>query len=102
VVHRQSGCGAGRQEDLTDQGFTLEGGRLDYIDHQNTAALVYLRNQHLINVFVWRAEGKDRAPVYLERQGYHLIHWTKNERAFWVVSDVNEQDLREFVELLRR
>ena len=83
MVHRQSGRGAGRQGPA-DQGFALEGGRLDYIDHQNTAALVYLRNQHLINVFVWRAEGKDRPPVFLERQGYHLIHWTKTSgRSGW-------------------
>ncbi len=89
-------------KDLSDRGFTLEGGRLDYIEHQNTAALVYLRNQHLINVFVWRAAGKDRAPEYLERQGYHLIHWVNNERMVWVVSDLNAEELREFAELLRQ
>jgi anti-sigma factor RsiW len=89
-------------KDLSKQGFTLEGGRLDYIDHQNTAALVYLRNEHLINVFIWRTAGPDRPPEYLERQGFHLIHWVRNERAFWVVSDLNETELREFADLLRR
>jgi anti-sigma factor RsiW len=89
-------------KDLSGQGFTLEGGRLDYIDHQNTAALVYLRNQHLINVFIWRTAGPDRPPEYLERQGFHLIHWVRNERAFWVVSDLNETELRAFADLLRR
>src|SRR5262249_10787009 len=89
-------------KDLSGQGFTLEGGRLDYIDHQNTAALVYLRNRHLINVFVWRSAGQDRPPEYLERQGYHLIHWVNNGRAFWVVSDLNETELREFADGLRR
>jgi anti-sigma factor RsiW len=89
-------------KDLSEQGFSLEGGRLDYIEQQNTAVLVYLRNQHLINVFVLRSTGPDQAPVYRERQGFHLIHWTDNERTFWVVSDLNETELRRFVELLRR
>lgn len=89
-------------KDLSTEGFPLEGGRLDYIGGQHTAALVYERNQHVINVFVWRAAGKDRAPEYLERQGYHLMRWTDNGRMFWVVSDLNEAELREFVELLRR
>jgi anti-sigma factor RsiW len=89
-------------KDLSEQGFTLEGGRLDYIDHQNAAALVYLRNGHLINVFIWRSSGKDSGPEYLDRQGYHLIHWIRSERAFWVVSDLNARELSEFADLLRR
>jgi anti-sigma factor RsiW len=88
-------------KELSEQGFTLEGGRLDYIDHQNVAALVYLRNRHLINVFIWRSADGDRAPEYLQRQGYHLIRWTNNGRQVWVVSDLNAKELREFAELLR-
>ena len=82
--------------------FPLVGGRLDYVGGQRVAALVYRRNQHFINVFVWRAAGEDRAPEYLERQGYHLIRWADNGRMFVVVSDLNEPELREFAELLRR
>jgi len=89
-------------KDLTTERFPLIGGRLDYIDGRPAAALVYKRNDHVINVFVWRAPGPDRPPVFLERQGYHLAHWSDNERAFWVVSDLNEEELRQFVELLRR
>jgi anti-sigma factor RsiW len=87
--------------DLADKGFRLVGGRLDYLDDRPAAALVYRHDKHVLNVFVWRSAGKDAAPVLLNRQGYHLIRWNENGRAFWVVSDLNEQDLREFVELLR-
>jgi anti-sigma factor RsiW len=89
-------------KDLTTENFPLLGGRLDYIDGRPAAALIYKRNDHIINVFVWKAMGQDRPPVFLERQGYHLAHWGDNERAIWVVSDLNEKELREFVELMRR
>jgi anti-sigma factor RsiW len=88
-------------KDPGEQDFPLVGGRLDYVGGQRVAALVYRRNQHFINVFVWRAAGKDRAPEHLEQQGYRLIRWTDNGRMFWVVSDLNEGELREFVDLLR-
>jgi anti-sigma factor RsiW len=88
-------------KDLAEHGFPLVGGRLDYLDDRPAAALVYRRGKHVINVFVWRTAEIDRPPEYLERQGYHLIRWVDNERAFWVVSDLNEQELRRFAELLR-
>jgi anti-sigma factor RsiW len=89
-------------KDLSAEGFPLIGGRLDYLDDRPAAALVYQRQKHVINVFVWRTAGKNREPEALERQGYHLIHWIDNGRAFWVVSDLNMQELRKFAELLRR
>lgn len=88
-------------KELAQRDFPLVGGRLDYVGGQRVAAVVYRRNQHMINVFVWRAGGQDRPPGHLEHQGYHLIRWTDNGRMFWVVSDLNERELGEFVELLR-
>lgn len=89
-------------KDLTPQGFPLSGGRLEYLDDRPAAALVYTRAKHVINVFIWRTAPNDHPPEFLVRQGYHLIRWTDKERMFWVISDLNERELRQFAELLRR
>lgn len=89
-------------KDLAEQGFPLEGGRLDYIDGHDVAALIYQRHQHVINVFVWRSDAKDHAPEYLKRYGFHMIRWTDDGRTVWVVSDLNPDELHQFADLLRQ
>lgn len=90
--------------DLAQQGFPLVGGRLDYLDDRPVAALVYKRRSHYINLFIWPstsafvAEGKVTA---VTRQGYHLITWTKAGMTYWAVSDLEESELQEFVQLIQ-
>jgi anti-sigma factor RsiW len=88
-------------QDLKEDGYPLRGGRLDYLGGRKAAALVYERHGHVINVFVQPAPGAE-APRGLERQGYHLFRWSEGGLSFWVVSDLNEQELRDLVGLLRR
>jgi anti-sigma factor RsiW len=40
-------------KDLTDRGYPLVGGRVDFVGGQRVAALVYKRRLHVINVFIW-------------------------------------------------
>ena len=89
-------------KDLSPQGFSLHGGRLDYIGNRPVAALVYQRRQHSINLFVWPAT---QAPApngkASERQGYNVIRWSNAGMTYWAVSDLNLAELQQFVQLLQ-
>jgi anti-sigma factor RsiW len=85
--------------DLSEQGFTLIGGRLDVLDAKPVAALVYQRRQHMISVFVWPGEPVV-ASQSAQRRGYHIIGWGANGLTYWAVSDLNESELRDFAHLL--
>jgi anti-sigma factor RsiW len=88
---------------LDGQRFRLEGARVDYLDDRLVAALVYMHDKHLINVYIWPAAPDSDASVRtISRQGYHLHHWIQSGMNYWVVSDLNEAELRRFVELIRK
>jgi anti-sigma factor RsiW len=87
-------------EDLRTAGFPLIGGRLDFVDGHPAAALVYGRQKHVINIFVWPVKSAQGAPPRAaESNGYHLVRWSNSEMLFWAVSDLNEKELLEFVKL---
>ena len=88
-------------KDLTAQGFPLVGGRLEFIDNRRIAALVYKRRRHVINVFMWPADGEARsAPKASVLQGYNTLSWTAGGITFWAVSDLNAKELAELQGLL--
>ena len=87
--------------DLADQGFTLIGGRLDIIDGRPTAAIVYKRRGHFVNLWTARAEGTGPSPVFSTVDGYQLAHWTTSGLERWVVSDLNRAELQTFIDLVR-
>ncbi|MDB5329616.1 MAG: putative transrane anti-sigma factor [Phycisphaerales bacterium] len=88
--------------DLGAEGFDLVGGRLDYIGGRPVAALIYRRNAHIINVFVWPhtsgppADGRART-----LQGYNVASWTDGKMDAWAVSDLNGAELQELASLLQ-
>src|SRR5262249_55426717 len=85
--------------DLTAESFTLLGGRLDYVDNEPVAAIVYQRRKHLINLFVAQHLGRRQNRTIEDSiQGYNLRHWSQNGIDLWAVSDIAGDELDEFVQ----
>jgi anti-sigma factor RsiW len=89
-------------QDFVAQGFPLAGGRLDYLDGRQVAALVYRRDKHVINLFVWPSSGPPLTPGDGATQGYNIVHWREGGMNFWAVSDVERSQLNQFAALWLR
>ena len=90
-------------KDLAPQGFPLVGGRLDYLNGRSVAALIFQRQKHFINLFIWPADAGASEPVALPtQQGFHLVRWNAEGMALWAVSDLNEKELLEFAHSFAR
>jgi anti-sigma factor RsiW len=88
--------------DLSELGWTLVGGRLDYADGRPVAVLVYQRRMHNINVFLWPNHGSADDAIREENaQGYQILHWNGAETTYWVVSDLNKVELLDLARALR-
>jgi anti-sigma factor RsiW len=83
--------------DLTAQGFTLIGGRLDYVDARAIGAVVYKRRAHVINLFVAQTSKTERRAAKIETlQGFNIRCWRDRGLNFWAVSDIGADELAEF------
>ena len=84
--------------DLAEQGFPLEGGRIDYVEHRPVAALVYRRHQHTINLYVRPAPAgaANSSPSPESRQGFQLLRWNRGGMAYVAISDAEPAELAQF------
>jgi len=89
-------------KDFAAEGFPLKGGRLDYLGGRSVAALVYQRDKHIIDLYVWPAAAGGRLAGETEVQGYNVVRWSDGGMNFWAVSDVERSQLDDFVALWRR
>ena len=88
--------------DFAAEKFPLLGGRLDYLDNRPVAVLVYQRNQHYINLFVWPGDSDKTTPPHkVQRQGYHLLRWQQRGLNYAAISDLNADELGQFVGLFQ-
>lgn len=87
-------------EDLTEEGFRLVGGRIDFVAERRAAVLVYRHRQHAIDLYAW-PEAERRETAGTARRGYNLRTWSADGMAFWAISDLNAADLDRFVALAR-
>jgi anti-sigma factor RsiW len=85
--------------DLTSQGFTLIGGRLDYVDARPIGAIVYRRRSHVINLFVAQTASTERHAARIETiQGFNIRRWSERGLNYWAVSDLAADELADFGE----
>jgi anti-sigma factor RsiW len=88
-------------KDLKSVGFPLLGGRLDYFGDRTVAALVYSRQKHTINLFIWPASSPViRSPHATQRSGYHIVRWSDGRMELVAISDLNEAELLQFATAL--
>ncbi len=86
--------------DLANNGFALQGGRVDIVQGRTVAALVYRGGDQLFNVFIWRTSESDSSPRAGSRQGYQWIAWRKDKLEFCSVSEAAPADLARLHQLL--
>jgi anti-sigma factor RsiW len=86
-------------EDLGQTGYPLLGGRVDYVDGDKVAALVYGHDKHIINVFVSpKATG---AGGSTERNGYNIVAWKSRDLHYQAISDLSAPELDDFARQLQ-
>jgi anti-sigma factor (TIGR02949 family) len=80
--------------DLTARGFELVGGRLDYLQHQPVAAVVYRKHGHIINVLAGLPGSEiDTLPHTELVQGYSLRSWRQAGLDLVAISDIDPREL---------
>lgn len=85
--------------DFSNDGFSLLGGRLDVLAGRTSAALVYGRRKHIINVFVLDSQRPIGVSNSGDRHGYHWLSWQQGGFTYVAVSDAAAGDLQQLREL---
>jgi anti-sigma factor RsiW len=85
--------------DLSAQGYGLLGARVDHVGGLPVAVLAYTRRKHFIDAYVWPARGRPSG-ASLKRDGYNIASFTTGGMDFWLVSDLNRNELDDFARLL--
>ena len=88
-------------KDFVAAGFPLIGGRLDYVGGRPVAVLVYRRDKHQIDLYVWPGTAA-ATPASETRNGYNIVRWSQGGMQFCAVSDLEAGELTAFAGLWRQ
>jgi anti-sigma factor RsiW len=88
------------------QGFPLVGGRLDYVDHQPVAVLIYRYLKHPIDLYVFPDHGSKAGspptPLTVHaNDGYSLVEWRQDGMVYWAISDASSIYVKRFADAIR-
>lgn len=81
----------------TPAGFTLAGGRLDYMHHRPVAVLAYEHQGGMVELYTWPEEHTPTPPVSMRSAGYAMRYWREGGVEYWAVSRSPEM-LADFVQ----
>jgi anti-sigma factor RsiW len=89
-------------QDLANEGFTLIGGRLDYLERRNVATLVYRYREHTIDVFVRPHTSRAQTSALRTVRGFNVARASGPSMDWLTVSDAEPAVLSAFVRRLAR
>jgi anti-sigma factor RsiW len=88
--------------DFAGSGYPLVGARIDYVGGGKVAALVYMHDKHIINVFVSPAALPEFGALgEVSKNGYTIVEWRSRDLLYRAVSDLNAAELEGFVRALK-
>jgi len=87
-------------QDLANEGFTLIGGRLDYIERRPVATLIYRHGKHTIDVFVRPETSRASTQAPRAVRGFNVAHASGPSMDWLAVSDAEPAELSAFVQRL--
>ncbi|MGI9168711.1 MAG: anti-sigma factor family protein, partial [Caulobacteraceae bacterium] len=83
-----------RVVEMKDAGFLLVGGRVDYLEGQPVAVLVYDRGGRLVDLFLRPVRSGRRPAAGMTRaRGLNIVSWSNGTFECWAVSDVATGEL---------
>ena len=88
--------------DVPVPGAVFLGGRIDYLDDRPVAVLVYRQRQHVIDAYIWPTDAVPAAATTRAQRGFNTIHWVRGGMRYWLVSDINRDELAGFATALDR
>jgi anti-sigma factor RsiW len=87
--------------DLGSAGYQMRGGRIDVVQNQRVATLVYQHNKKLINVFTWPARRHRFAGSNQAINGLTICTWNDVNLNFIAVSTLSDAELDHFIDVFR-
>jgi anti-sigma factor RsiW len=80
--------------DLSASGFPLIGGRVDVIDGNPVATIVYGHAKHLVSLMTFAKAVK--LPAAGSVAGFHIRSWSQGDLTYVAVSDIPDSELATF------
>lgn len=87
--------------DLVSAGYQMRGGRIDVVQNQRVATLVYQHDKKLIAVFTWPARRHRFAGSNQAINGLTICTWNDVNLNFIAVSTLSDAELDHFIDVFR-